>query len=177
MYCPQCAAQVDGMKYCRQCGANVSLVLQALSGQLPATQPPLEPGYSARWPHHRRAEQPSIECAARSFFAGLGFLFVSLAIYFFFPGGFAWWFWLLIPAFAAMGKGVGQYLFLREKQRQSLPLQHTFAQSMPAAPPQPQFQAPTTAELRMPPQAVNQPASITEHTTRHLDATRSAEQQ
>ena len=36
MYCPNCAAQIeDTQKYCRSCGANVSLVSQALKGILP----------------------------------------------------------------------------------------------------------------------------------------------
>jgi hypothetical protein len=35
MYCPQCANPVDGTKFCRSCGANVSLVPQALAGQAP----------------------------------------------------------------------------------------------------------------------------------------------
>ncbi len=35
-YCPKCAAQnAEDAKYCRACGANISLVSQALSGQLP----------------------------------------------------------------------------------------------------------------------------------------------
>ncbi len=35
MFCPKCAAQnLDGASYCRVCGANISLVPQALTGQL-----------------------------------------------------------------------------------------------------------------------------------------------
>jgi hypothetical protein len=36
MYCPRCAEQnLDDAKFCRACGANVSLVPQALTGSLP----------------------------------------------------------------------------------------------------------------------------------------------
>ncbi len=36
MFCPKCATQnVDGASFCRSCGANISLIPQALSGQLP----------------------------------------------------------------------------------------------------------------------------------------------
>ena len=36
MFCPKCASQnIDGASFCRVCGANISLVPQALSGQLP----------------------------------------------------------------------------------------------------------------------------------------------
>ncbi|MGH9956462.1 MAG: zinc-ribbon domain-containing protein, partial [Pyrinomonadaceae bacterium] len=33
MFCPKCAAQnLDGASYCRVCGANISLVPQAITG-------------------------------------------------------------------------------------------------------------------------------------------------
>ena len=36
MFCPKCASQnVDGAHFCRACGANISLVPQALTGQFP----------------------------------------------------------------------------------------------------------------------------------------------
>ncbi|MDQ3650266.1 MAG: zinc-ribbon domain-containing protein [Acidobacteriota bacterium] len=36
MYCPSCAVQnVEGASYCRACGANISLVPQAMTGRLP----------------------------------------------------------------------------------------------------------------------------------------------
>ena len=36
MFCPKCATQnIDGASFCRACGANISLIPQALSGQLP----------------------------------------------------------------------------------------------------------------------------------------------
>lgn len=36
MYCPKCATQnSDDTKFCRQCGGNISLVLEAMGGDLP----------------------------------------------------------------------------------------------------------------------------------------------
>ncbi|MBI1766119.1 MAG: zinc ribbon domain-containing protein [Acidobacteria bacterium] len=173
MYCPNCAAQVDGMKFCRKCGANVSLVPQALTGQLP-TAPPAEPLIGLVYDRRgrRRHNRPlSMESAGKEFFGGLGFLFLSLAIWQFFPGGKWWWFWMLIPAFGAMGKGIGQYLSLREQPRQfAPPPSYNVPVPMPPASPQPQLPVPTTSELKLPEQAVGAPQSITEHTTRHLDA-------
>lgn len=182
MYCPNCAAQVDGMKFCRQCGANVSLVPQAMTGQLPSAPPPVEAapfdfGHGRRRgaKHNRPA---TMEAAMREFFSGAGFLFVALAIWQFFPGGFAWWFWLLIPAFGAMGKGIGQYLTVREQQHQLPPPQPQFRvpTAVPATPPQPQFSVPTTSELKLPAN-VTPPVSITEHTTALLDRERAARQE
>ncbi len=178
MYCPNCAAEVDGMKFCRKCGVNVSLVPQALTGQLPTA--PAEPligvVYDRRGRRRERQQRPpSMESAGKEFFGGLGFLFLSLAIWQFFPGGQWWWFWMLLPAFGAMGKGIGQYLSVREQQRQLPPPNYNTPVAVPSAYPQPQFPVPTTSELKLPEQAVNAPQSITEHTTKHLDAARPRE--
>lgn len=180
MYCPNCAAPVDGMKFCRQCGANVSLVPQALTGQLPvAPAPPQVPPPFVhgrrRWSKQNRPA--TMDGAVREFFSGAGFLFVALAIWQFFPGGFAWWFWLLIPAFGAMGKGLGQYFAVREQQQQLSASAPQFRvpvavpPAVPVAPPQPQFSVPTTSELKLPAN-VTPPVSITEHTTALLDRER-----
>lgn len=181
MFCPNCAAQVDGMKFCRQCGANVSLVPQALTGQLPAAAPPPEAQmmFDHRGRRRRRHGPPTMEGAAREFFSGFGFLLVALAIWQFFPGGFAWWFWLLIPAFGAMGKGIGQYFAVREQLRISAPPPQPYyaAPSMPPAPPQPQFPVPTTSELKLPASVVPPPASVTEHTTALLNRERAAQKE
>ena len=45
MYCPNCAATIDGVKFCRSCGSNVSLVPQAMSGQLPQSDDAEDKGY------------------------------------------------------------------------------------------------------------------------------------
>ena len=185
MYCPNCAAPVDGMKFCRKCGANVSLVPQALTGQLPTAEPatPSEPlaigiHYGRRGRQRdRQNKPPSIEGAAGEFFGGLGLLLVSLAIWQFFPGGAYWWFWLLIPAFGAMGKGIGQYLSVREQQRNLLPPPFNAPTASSHAPAQPQFSAPTTSELKLPVNAPTPQASIAEHTTALLDQAKSAKKE
>ena len=152
MYCPNCAAPIDGVKFCRSCGANVSLVPEAISGRL---EKRLEE--SARPSRHRRGKKPpSVESAVTNFFTGLAFLIVSLAIARFFPGGRYWWFWLLIPALACMGEGIGRYLRWRQEERATL-AQHDVPQAPPPALPHrsaPQIKAPTTSELKAPPGSV-----------------------
>src|SRR5690242_14767609 len=99
MFCPKCATQnMDGASFCRACGANISLVPQALTGQLPQATEPFGR-------HHRRLRrsQPTVEEGIRQLMSGFGFLFVSLAIARFAPAGHIWWFWLLIPAFTLLG--------------------------------------------------------------------------
>jgi hypothetical protein len=174
MYCPNCAAQIEEtQKYCRSCGTDVNLVSQALKGQLPSMGAGgMHRGHSGRLRERRREDNktPSIERAVRAFFTGLGFLFVSLAAREFAPAGGIWWFWLLIPAFSCMGAGIGQFLKLREQrwQRQgsqfdSMPGQPTFTSPTTRMP---EISAPTTSDP-------SSPSSVTEHTTKHLDPSRS----
>ena len=79
----------------------------------------------------------------------------------FMPGGRFWWFWMLIPAFACVGEGVGQFLRLqREKGIGGRPeplLTEEREASFPQLPPR------NTSEIMMP------PPSITEGTTRQLN--------
>jgi hypothetical protein len=165
MYCPQCASPIDGVKFCRSCGANVSLVPQALTGQLPPAG-----NESQGWQpgKHHRSKPPTIERAATTFFSGVGFLIASFVIISEFPGGFTWGWAFLIPAFSSIGVGVGQYLKLRELQEQRRQQQIStpsyITQSL-QPPPMPGVSAPTTSEL-------TPPSSITEDTTKHLDAAR-----
>jgi hypothetical protein len=167
MFCPQCASPIDGtQKFCRACGANVSLVPQALTGQLPPAAPTM--GGRRRHPRHRQETPVSIEQAASTFFTGLGFVFVAFAVRYFAPAGQIWWFWLLIPAFVSMGKGIGTYLKWKELQRapQSPPPASHEANAVAAPPPAAELSpAPTTSQLAA-------PVSVVEHTTKHLDPSR-----
>jgi hypothetical protein len=176
MYCPNCAASIDGVKFCRSCGANVSLVPQALTGQLPQ---PADDKYERRRRRHRDRSHkpPSIEEAVTTFFIGIAFLIASVAVMRFMPGGRMWGWSFLIPAFSLMGKGVGEYMRFRDERLQRLgqpvtqsPLSPTYAQPTPVqpAPGQPVISAPTTSTLSAPP-------SITEETTRHLESSRERE--
>jgi hypothetical protein len=164
MFCPKCAAQnVDGASFCRVCGANISLIPQALSGQLPQARPDedLELGSRARRRYGKR--EPSLDHAFKNVFMGIAFLIVSMALAFS-RMGTGWWFWMLIPAFSMMGTGVAQYIRLKEREKQSLPIGTS---RQPSFQPQPQvdvFPTRSTGEL-IPP-----PASVTEGTTRHLGA-------
>ena len=159
MFCPNCASQIDNVKFCRSCGANVSLVPQALSGKIsdPADDEKWQPGRPRR---RRQQKEVTIEGAMRSFFTGIAFLAVSLAVWRFFPGGFTWWFWMLIPAFACMGEGIGKCMRLRNERERAL----AAPEPIQAAAPQIQAPIPTTSNLEVP----VEPSSVVEHTTYHL---------
>ena len=68
MFCPKCAAQnIDGAKFCRVCGANISLVPAALSGQLPTAEGNRR---DARHSRSRARRQARIDAALTSAFSG-----------------------------------------------------------------------------------------------------------
>jgi hypothetical protein len=165
MFCPQCAAKnLEGASFCRVCGANISLIQQALSGQLPQAREDdegLEIGRRALRKMGRR--EPSLDHAIKKFFSGIAFLLISMALAFS-PMGRGWWFWMLIPAFSMIGTGVAQYMRLRERQKQSF---------QPGTLGQPTIQPPRQVDafpVRNTGELVPPPPSVTEGTTRHLGA-------
>jgi hypothetical protein len=158
MFCPKCATQnLDGASYCRSCGANVSLVPQALSGHLPQATDVEEGGRGYRR-HGRRAL--TLDNAFKNAFMGLAFMIVAIALAFS-RVGTGWWFWMLIPAFSMMATGLAQYIRIKEREKRAF---------LPGGISQPSLQqrsevetlpARNTGELAPPP-------SVTEGTTRHL---------
>jgi len=155
------------VKFCRSCGSNVSLVPQAMSGQLPqseASEGELHLGVHHLGRHHRRKKELSVDHAMTELFTGIGFVIAAIAVLIYVPSGVFWWWSFLIPAFAVIGAGVGKYLRWREEQRKQAslnlsanqPVAYQFSAQSPA------LSAPTTSELV-------KPSSVTEHTTRHLE--------
>ena len=154
MFCPKCATQnLDGASFCRGCGANISLVPQALTGQM--MQAPVEEVEESGRRRRRRRDrgEVTLDQAFKNIFMGIGFLLVAIALSR--TIGQAFWFWFLLPAFSMMGTGIAQYIRVREREKRSLleppPARQSFVQ--PPRPPE---------ELRAP------VASVTEGTTRHL---------
>ena len=169
-YCPKCAAQnSEGARYCRACGADVHLVPAAMTGHLPeqlaraGENAPATPAPQ----RYRKGHVPSYEEGVRAIIAGLGFIFVSAGIGLFAPAGRLWFFWLLIPAFFILSHGVSQLLGAKRRENE---LAHLAARPAEFAPPPvrpaPLFEpAPSRQTGEILP-----PASVTEGTTRHLDA-------
>lgn len=150
MFCPKCATQnLDGASFCRSCGANISLVPQALTGQI--VKPPAEEIVEGR---RRRGKEATLEQSFKNIFMGVAFLLISIVLSRV-PMGQMWWFWMLIPAFSMMATGVAQYVRIKEREKQ-LPLAAPpIARAFPSHTPNPN-------ELRPP------APSVTEGTTRHL---------
>jgi hypothetical protein len=156
MFCPKCATQnVDGASYCRACGANISLVPQALTGQLPTSEPSPSDYYA-----RRRRRSPSPEYAARSLITGVAFAVTAFMVFKFSPGSAHWWFWLLLPAIMLFGRGFSELFRLNGRRKEP---QRIAGPTLNAVRP-PDLRTPQTGELMTP------VASVTEGTTRHLDA-------
>ncbi|MEK6284675.1 MAG: zinc ribbon domain-containing protein [Acidobacteriota bacterium] len=157
MYCPKCATQNgDDTKFCRSCGSNLSLVPQALTGRLPEAR-------SRRRGRHdfERGGPASLANGITKVFVGLGFLLVSLALGLS-NAGRGWWFWMLIPAFASLGKGVAEIVSAKYGSHLAPGANQT---AMPAGARTGELPPPRNEVLFPPP-------SVTEQTTRQLDPTR-----
>ena len=158
MFCPKCASQnVDGAHFCRACGANISLVPQAVAGELPvAANEESTPKGRGR----RRERQPTFDEGLRNVVMGFGFIAVAIALALFGRpiGAQIWWFWMLIPAFAMLGKGISEIVRFNQLKTPppAGPAQMRYAPPREVSPPS------TPSELRPP------VASVTEGTTRHL---------
>ncbi|MBD0369581.1 MAG: zinc ribbon domain-containing protein [Pyrinomonadaceae bacterium] len=168
MFCPKCATQnMDNARFCRACGADISLVPVALTGRRPETPAVLdeeeEETRASRRRRRRREKKPATYAKAfENLGVGAAFLIISLVVALAVPSGRFWWFWLLIPTFACFGEGIGQLIQLRRElprgadaalSQAELSSSHT-AGELPAPR--------NTSEMMAP------PPSVTEGTTRHL---------
>jgi hypothetical protein len=153
MFCPKCATQnLDGASFCRTCGANISLVPQALTGQLVQT-PAEEIAEGGRRRRHRQGKEVTLDQSFKNIFMGFAFLIVAIALSR--TIGQVWWFWLLLPAFSMMGTGVAQYIRVREREKRASLAAPQVARAFPE-------RARDVNDLRAP------VPSVTEGTTRHL---------
>ena len=158
MFCPKCATQnVDGASFCRSCGANISLVSQALDGKLPA-----EPAAACdEFGFRRRGKgEPSFDNAVRALAMGIAFAVISVLVGRYSPGGWTWWYWMLIPAAMFFAKGISGLARAKQAKGQTA----TFASPQLNTVRLQNLPAPKTGELMTP------APSVTEGTTRHLGA-------
>jgi hypothetical protein len=168
MFCPKCGAEnPDNGKFCRNCRANISNVLNALTAKLPETPYTVDP----------RKRGVSWEMATTKIFMGLAFLLVSLILGFTGNLGAAnWWFWLLIPAFGLLSSGIAQTIQLKKLEKFESGFSIQNGQNTILNPHNNIALPPVQTDFTMPPKQfiydtdglVVQP-SVTENTTRHLE--------
>ena len=176
MFCPKCATQnVDGASFCRSCGANISLIPHALSGNLPQAQPPASGADWYDWSSRRRRRdrhiEPSLEKGILNLFIGIGFIVAALAVMLKFPGGIFWGWSFFIPGFSNLGRGVASIVGARRATSTNAQLP---AGSSGAYFPNPRTSASPAMMVESGAAATGQlltpVPSVTEGTTRHLGA-------
>lgn len=165
MFCPKCATQnLEGASFCRVCGANISLVPQAMAGQPIKSDTPesaCDPLFVGR---KGRERELTLDHSFKNIFLGIAFLIIAIALSRSIGAG--WWFWMLIPAFTMMGTGVAQFIRLKEREKQ---------RSFGVPNSRPGLSSPrvvSTPLREVPPRNTGEllpsPPSVTEGTTRHL---------
>ena len=173
MYCPQCAVQnLDDAKFCRGCGANVSLVPQALQGSLPVKADTNFKGEVSKRAKEKKRAPATVDAGLKNIFQGFGLFIIFLIGLYVFRGAFWVTIWFIIPALSSFGEGIGQLIRARQERQRLTPPQPTdfggYVRPAPLAEGASGFKelaSPDTAEI-----ISNPPASVTEMTTRHLDA-------
>ncbi|HEX8475448.1 MAG TPA: zinc ribbon domain-containing protein [Pyrinomonadaceae bacterium] len=172
MYCPRCAtANLDNARFCRACGADISLVPQAMTGHLSReTHGASEVEDESRGRKRRRRREkapPSLEGVLKNVFTGIAFMLIFVVGLLFFRRDFILFFWAIIPGLACIGEAIGQYIRLNQERAALAP--PSYAQPSMAMPP------PTRASALPPPdtsEIIAPPSSVTEGTTRHLGVRR-----
>jgi hypothetical protein len=172
MYCPRCAAQnLDDAKFCRACGADIRLVPQALQGSLPIEVVPDFKDAAAKRAKEKKRAPATVDAGLKNIFQGIGLLIIFLIGLFVFRGAFWVTIWFIIPALSSFGEGIGQLIRARqERLRLTTPQTTDFggrvsATQVMSSSSFKELASPDTAEI-----VSNPPASVTEMTTRHLDA-------
>jgi hypothetical protein len=149
------------MKFCRACGINLSLVSQALTGQIASS------GLIKIDEEDVAINRKRYAVGVQNIIIGLGFAITALALSIF---GTVWVsVWFFIPAFSLIGKGVEKVFSGKSTHMTNSPAKiksgystNELAQKAPEAiPPAVSF---------MP------PPSVTEATTRNLDYAETAEE-
>ena len=155
MYCPKCASQNnDEAKFCRACGANLSLISQAMTGELPQVRHGKQGKTDAKSP-------PSFPNGVATIVAGFGFIVAAFGALYYAPAGHIWWFWMFIPAFGTIGKGVAECLSAKQLPRSS-------GRHEQMTPP-PKLETNELPPPRITPELSAPPSSVTESTTRLFD--------
>lgn len=152
MYCPKCGAQAaDETKYCRACGQSLTLISQAMMGNLPVDD----------------TDRQKLEKAIKNISLGVGFLIISIVIANLAPADASWalCFSMLIAAMVPMSLGVAEILgrAISGSRRMSSVDQVTVKETAPILRELPSGGAAGDHAELMP------PSGVTEVTTRNLE--------
>lgn len=166
MYCPQCGSQNnEQVKFCRTCGTNLGQVSQAITGQVKKKKKKSVP--------LSEADQKRMTASFGELFLGVGFFLVAILMYF---ARQTWGLWMLIPAFAVFGKGVGTLLTIAITYGEAESADEDEAESTPVSTAAVTAEAPARRTAELPPPVYdtshfmnNPPSSVTESPTRTFE--------
>lgn len=169
MYCPKCGVHnLEDVKFCRACGADIRLVPRALKGHLPEGVFDLDvvEELEEEGRKYKLKKPPTLEKGLENIFKGIAFLIIFTLGFLFMRGLFLVWVWMLIPALGCVGQGIGQIIRSRAAAPSLAP--HDSFDAAPSLPPTAARELPVaeTGEIKAP------HASVTESTTRNLAAPR-----
>ncbi len=178
MYCPRCGIEnLNEASFCRACGADISLVPQALTGHLPVSVADNEKAAGAKPARKKKEEKaPTLEKAFENIFVGVSFLLWFIIGAVFFTGFLPFWFWAIFPGFACLGIGVGQYMRLKQERSANI-LPRLRDVSPPPLHKPPARVGSSYEETALPARDTSEmmrdlaPSSVTEGTTRLLEQT------
>jgi hypothetical protein len=144
-------------------------VPQALQGTLPAAPETNRKGEVRKHEKEKKRAPATVDEGLKNIFQGIGLFIIFLVGLYAFRGAFWVTVWFIIPALASVGEGIGHLIRVRQEQRHLTASPHHDAGNFsPAtfapAPTVREFSSPDTTEI------VGTPASVTDVTTRHLDA-------
>jgi hypothetical protein len=172
VFCPKCGVRnVDDAKFCRACGADISLVPQALTRTLPegafgVLEVAEEEKKGKKHRKYKFKEPPTLEKGLAKTFEGIAYLLIVTIGFFYFFGGVFLWIWFIIPALSSFGEGIGKIIESR-RAHDALGPRAPFPPgdiTLPEPAPRAELATRSTSEI------TPQPLSVTEETTRHLDA-------
>jgi hypothetical protein len=120
MFCPKCGTKnPEAGKFCRSCGADLSVVSSALTGDRREIADALS-GDDKRSRRLRARTDPDEAWTGgiRQSILGVGFLIISMVLFFTnVAGGSAWWWAMLFPGFSMLASGIAGIVRARRLER------------------------------------------------------------
>ena len=176
MFCPKCATEnPDTGKFCRSCGIDLEGVSAVLSGKSPTNLVEMHGTGQNRRTRSRKDPTEVIGDAVRNSLMGVGFVIISLVLFFTnAAAGQMWWWAMLFPAFFSLANGISQMVKAKRIEKRSVNA-NPIMQNQVASTPQNLNLPPTQTEYVKPQSSIYDtgelvaPPSVTEHTTKHLE--------
>ena len=192
MFCPKCGTEnPEEGRFCRKCGTDLGAVSKAIGsdthtgmdlmsvdlGDISELGAELEDLGRSRRRRRGHSDDPGdlLANGVKSAITGVGFIVVSIVLFFTgVAGGHAWWWAMLIPGFATLASGLGNIAKARRAERRLEQRSAGVQKAMPASSRKPAIGPAGTDFIPAKNSASFKtgdlvPPSVVEDTTRHLE--------